>query len=64
MAALEPYYFEPKLLHTPKRVAVKIAKCIIAWEKNNFVDFVKGANTVAGFSPSGNFARDAQNYVT
>ena len=40
MAALEPYYFEPSMLLTPKMIAVKI---------------VKDAKSVAGFSASRQF---------
>jgi len=35
MAALEPYYFEPNVLPTPKIIAVKIVKWITVW-KNTF----------------------------
>jgi len=33
MATLEPYYFEPNMLQTPKMIAVKIVKQIISWKK-------------------------------
>jgi len=33
MAALEMYYFEPNMLQTPKMIAVKIVKWIIAWKE-------------------------------
>ena len=33
MAALEPYYFKPNMLQTPKMIAVRIVKWIIAWKK-------------------------------
>ena len=62
MAALEPYYFEPNMLQTPKMIAVKIVKWIIAW-KIHFADFVKNAKSAAGFSPSCLF-RVGRNGVT
>jgi len=33
MAALEPYYFEPNMLQTPKIIALMIVKWIITWKK-------------------------------
>jgi len=33
MAALEQYFFEPNMLQTPKMIAVKIVKWIVAWKK-------------------------------
>jgi len=30
---LEPYYFEPNMLQTPKLIAVTMVKWIIAWKK-------------------------------
>ena len=55
MAALEPYYFKPNMLQTPKMIAVRIVKWIIAWKKIHFGDFVKDAKSVAGFSASRQF---------
>ena len=34
MDALEPYYFEPNMLQTPKMITLKVVKWIIAWEKH------------------------------
>jgi len=45
MAAVEPYYIEPDVLQTPKMIAVKIVKWIIAWEKY----IVKDSKPLAGF---------------
>ena len=35
--------------------ALKVVKWIIAWKKIDFVDLVKDAESVADFSPSGQF---------
>jgi len=48
--------FELNLLQTPKMIAVKITKWIIAWKKIHFADLVTDAKTVEGFSSSRNFA--------
>jgi len=37
MAALEPYYLEPNMLQTPKMIAVKIAKRIIAFMHDEII---------------------------
>lgn len=51
MGALRLYYFEPNILQTPKIIAVRIVKRIIA-RKTHFVDLVQDAKSVTGFSPS------------
>ena len=48
MAALEPYYFEPNMLQTPKMIEVKIVKLIIAW-KNIFCRPCEGCKVSSRF---------------
>ena len=55
MDALEPYYFEPNMLQTPKMTAVKITKWITLGKKRHFAALVKDAKSVAGFSPCRQF---------
>ena len=50
MAALEPYYFEPNMLQTPKMIGLKIVKWKITWKMIDFANLVKDAKSFAGFS--------------
>ena len=37
------------ILQTPKRTAMEIVKCIIAWKKIDFADLAKDAKSITGF---------------
>ena len=52
MAALEPYYFEPNMLQSPKNDSTKdseVSEVDNRLEKIHFADLVKDAKSVAGF---------------
>ena len=52
MDVLEPYYFEPNILETPKMIVVnKDSKVDNRLEKIYSVSLVKDAKSGAGFSP-------------
>ena len=55
MTALKLYYFGPNMVQTPKLKAVKIGNWIIPRKKILFIDFVKDAKSIRGFSPSHQF---------
>ena len=48
MAALKPYFFEPKCPKS-EMIALKIAEWKIMWKKIDFADLVKDAMSVTGF---------------
>lgn len=52
MTALKLCYFGPNMVQTPKLKAVKIGNWIIPRKKNLFIDLVKDAKSIGGFSPS------------
>ena len=55
MTALKLYYFGPNMVQTPKLKAVKIGNWIIPRKKILFIDLVKDAKSIGGFSPSHQF---------
>jgi len=63
MAVLEPYYFEPNMLQTPKMITVETVKWIIVRKKIHFADLVTDVKSVAGFSLSSQF-RVGRNDIT
>jgi len=63
MAALEPYYFEPNMLQSPKNDSTKDSEVGNHLEKIHFGDLVKDAKSLAGFSASHQF-QVGQNDIT